>query len=181
MSILLHACCAPCLTYSYKVFRQDFDDVKILWYNPNIHPFKEYEKRLKSMLKYEEQRSEEIDITYIDEYDIGEFISSAVKVDCRCELCYEKRFNKTAEIAEKNNIEKFSTTLSISPYQDHQLMKEVGKKVEKDTGIKFIYKDLRDGFEEHHELANDMNLYKQGYCGCIFSEKERYKKKIIDD
>ncbi len=175
MSILLHTCCAPCLTYSYKEFKKAYDDVTPIWFNPNIHPFKEYEKRLESMKNFEE----EIDtkIIFLDEYHLEGFLKEALEAENRCEICYERRFLRTAKIAKEKKIPRFSTTLTISPYQDHQLIKKVGKRVGRSKDVEFIYKDLRKGFSEHHNMANKLNLYKQGYCGCIFSERDRYYKK----
>ncbi len=178
MELLLHTCCAPCLTYSAEVFRQEFDQVTALWYNPNIHPFKEYEKRFGSLKDYDSQT--DIDIIYIDEYKLESFLKEALESENRCRVCYMNRLGKTAEIAADKDIEAFSTTLTISPYQDHELIQEVGEEVGRKNEVKFVYKDLRDGFQKHHEMANEMDLYKQGYCGCIFSERERYHKKLLD-
>ncbi len=174
--MLLHTCCAPCLTYSAKVFKEEYEEVVALWFNPNIHPFKEYERRYKSLEKYENKRH--IDIIYLDDYRLESFLEGASESDPRCEFCYELRLGKTAEVAAERGFEHFSTTLTISPYQNHELIKKVGKRMAKEKDVKFIYKDMRDGFSEHHELANEMDLYKQGYCGCIFSEKERYEKEL---
>jgi len=176
LDLLLHTCCAPCLTYSAKVFKQQYENVTALWFNPNIHPFKEYEKRYKSLEKYDNKT--EIDIIYLDDYRVESFVKGAIESDPRCKFCYELRLGKTAEIAQERGFDHFSTTLTISPYQDHELIKKIGQKIGEREGIKFIYKDMRDGFEKHHELANEMSLYKQGYCGCIFSEKERYQKDL---
>jgi len=176
--VLLHTCCAPCLTYSAKVFQEKYNKVTALWFNPNIHPFKEYERRFKALEEYENKT--EMDIIYIDDYKLESFIEKAMKKDPRCEFCYELRLGKTAEVAADQDFDSFSTTLTISPYQDHELIKEVGKKIGEEKGIQFIYKDMRDGFSEHHKLANEMDLYKQGYCGCIFSEKERYQKQLSE-
>ncbi len=178
MGLLLHTCCAPCLTYSAKVFKKRYSEITALWYNPNIHPFKEYERRYKALEKYENKTG--MDIIYIDEYLLESFLQEAMRSDTRCELCYELRLGKTAEIAEKRDFDNFSTTLTISPYQDHDKIKEVGNRIGERKGIEFIYKDMRDGFSEHHKLANEMDLYKQGYCGCIFSEKERYQKELSE-
>ncbi len=176
MSLLLHACCAPCLTYSIKAFKEEFDEVTALWFNPNIHPFEEYRKRFEAMEKFEEEK--DIDIIYLDKYELKSFLEGALKSDPRCEFCYEWRFSKTAKIAQEKGFEYFSTTLTISPYQNHEMIKKVGKKESEKKNIEFIYRDLRDGFSKHHELSNEMGLYKQGYCGCIFSEKERYYEKL---
>ncbi|MBS3790466.1 MAG: epoxyqueuosine reductase QueH [Candidatus Thermoplasmatota archaeon] len=178
MKLLLHTCCAPCLTYSAKVFEEEYEEITAFWFNPNIHPFKEYERRYKALEEYENKT--DIDVFYLDDYSLKRFLEGAMRSDPRCKFCYELRLGKTAKIAAKRGFDHFSTTLTISPYQDHELIKEVGKRMGKEEGIKFIYRDLRDGFSEHHKLANEMGLYKQGYCGCIFSEKERYHKELSE-
>ncbi len=179
MSLLIHACCAPCLTYTHKYFRDQYNgEITVLWYNPNIHPFKEYEKRLRAMIDF--QKKTEMDVIYVDEYDLGMFLEGALKAKSRCQFCYKFRLSKTAQIAKKKGYDAFTTTLTISPYQDHDLIKKIGKDEGKKNDIEFIYKDLTDGFYKSHELANKLNLYKQGYCGCIFSERDRYEKKIIE-
>ncbi len=178
MDLLLHTCCAPCLTYSAKAFREEYSEITALWYNPNVHPFKEYERRYKALERYENKTG--MDIIYRDEYLLESFLKDAMRSNHRCRFCYEIRLDKTAEIAEDLGFEHFSTTLTISPYQDHESIKEVGKRIGEKREVEFIYKDMRDGFSEHHKLANEMGLYKQGYCGCIFSEKERYQKELSE-
>ncbi len=178
MDLLLHTCCAPCLTYSAKVFKEEYENVTAFWYNPNIHPFKEYEKRYQALEKYEEKS--DIDIIYLDDYDLERFLEEALKTEPRCRYCYMERLGKTAEIAAELGFQYFSTTMTISPYQDHELIKEVGEEIAEEFDVDFIYKDLRSGFSEHHEMANDMGLYKQSYCGCIFSEKDRYHRNLSE-
>ncbi len=176
MDLLLHACCAPCLTYSAKSFKKDFEKVTALWFNPNIHPFEEYRKRYEAMEKYEEES--DTDIIYVDNYDLESFLEGALRSEPRCKFCYRIRFSKAAEVAIENDFDKFSTTLTISPYQNHEMIKKMGKEIGEKKGVEFTYRDLRDGFSEHHELSNEMGLYKQSYCGCIFSEKDRYYEKL---
>ncbi|MEF8834605.1 MAG: epoxyqueuosine reductase QueH [Candidatus Thermoplasmatota archaeon] len=178
MKLLLHTCCAPCLTYSAKVFKERYKKVTALWFNPNIHPFKEYERRYKALENFENKNG--MGIIYLDDYRLESFIEGAMDTEPRCEFCYELRLGKTAEVAAERGFDHFSTTLTLSPYQDHELIKRVGEKMGEKNGVKFIYEDMRDGFSEHHKLANEMDLYKQGYCGCIFSEKERYQKELSE-
>ncbi len=147
-----------------------------MWFNPNIHPFKEYESRFSALKRYEEKTGH--DVIYIDIYDLEGFLEGISEMESRCNFCIEWRFRKTAVECVKRGFDSFSSTLILSPYQDHDRLKRLGKKVAKEEGIEFIYEDMRDGFEEHHQLADEMNLYKQGYCGCIFSEKERYQKDL---
>jgi len=179
MSLLIHACCAPCLTYTYKYFKNNYDgNLSVFWYNPNIHPFKEYERRLRALIDY--QKSTGADVIYVDKYNLEMFLEKAVNNESRCKVCYQMRLSKAAEIAKENDFEAYTTTLTISPYQDHELIRKIGEKEGNKNSLNFIYKDLTDGFYESHEIANEMGLYKQGYCGCIFSERDRYEQKIID-
>lgn len=178
MKLLIHACCAPCLTYAYQYFKKNHEGkISVLWYNPNIHPFTEYEKRLNALITFQDKTN--ADIIYKDNYDLENFLEGAMKAESRCDFCYRCRLAKTAEIAKKNDFDTFTTTLTISPYQNHEKIKEIGKEEGEKNGVKFIYKDLTDGFYKSHEMANKMRLYKQGYCGCIFSEMDRYENKII--
>ncbi len=177
MKMLLHACCAPCLTYTYKVFSKDFD-VTVYWFNPNIHPFKEYERRLDAIKKYVDEK--DIDIIYDDRYELSSFLEGALREDPRCKFCYRWRLSETAKKASKKDFDVYSTTLMLSPYQDHDMIKKIGGEEGNKNDVKFIYKDLTDGFYESHDMADEYELYKQGYCGCIFSEKDRYYKKLVD-
>ncbi len=148
-----------------------------MWFNPNIHPFEEYENRFRSLKKYEEEN--EIEVIYIDEYGLKEFLEGTSKSEERCDFCLTWRLEKTAKEALKRDHDAFSTTLILSPYQDHERLKHIGSRIGEEKEIEFIYEDMRDGFQEHHRLANEMGLYKQNYCGCIFSEEERFKKDLL--
>ncbi len=180
MDILLHTCCAPCLTYVKKTFEEDEDVDRVVpfWFNPNIHPFTEYEKRLEALMEYEEETGTEA--IYDDRYMLSEFLEGALRADPRCRYCYRWRLEETAKRAKKEGFDAFSTTLILSPYQDHESIKQIGGEEGKKHGLKFIYTDMTDGFRESHEMTDELELYKQGYCGCIFSEKERYEKDLVD-
>ncbi len=172
MKILLHACCAPCSTYCVKELEQH--EVTLFWFNPNIHPFTEYKKRLDSMRLYGEKSA--ADLLVKDDYPLKEFISGALNSDNRCLFCYTWRLNETARSAKDAGFDVFSTTLTLSPYQDHDLIKKSGLQAEETYGVEFLYIDMREGFRESHQMAREVGLYLQKYCGCIFSEAERYKK-----
>ncbi len=171
MKILIHACCAPCLTYTYECFKKN--DITVYWFNPNIHPYKEYKKRLQSMKIFADLK--ELKVVYADDHLLHDFLEGAIKADNRCKFCYEWRLGETGLYASENDFDAFTTTLSISPYQDHELLRELGAKMGSKYGLEFVYKDMRNGFRESHELARRYELYLQKYCGCIFSEEERYK------
>jgi len=177
MKLLIHACCAPCLTYTYEHFKKIADKISVYWFNPNIHPFKEYENRLHAIVKYQDKV--EADIIYNDNYDLEKFLECALKTEPRCEYCYRLRLAKTVETAQKNGFDAFTTTLTLSPYQDHSLIKKIGDQESDRYDVRFIYEDLTDGFYKSNDMADKMGLYKQGYCGCIFSERDRYEKDII--
>ncbi len=178
-SILLHCCCGPCATYTVESLREQSFEVSSLWYNPNIHPFTEHEKRLDSMRSL----SKALDFPLIatDEYGMVEYFRSvAGHEEKRCEDCYYIRLNKTAQTARENGFADFTTTLLISPYQDQELIEEAGKLAAKKNGISFYFQDFRDGFKQSQQMAKDLELYRQKYCGCIYSEWERFAKVKIE-
>ncbi|HDP70287.1 MAG TPA: epoxyqueuosine reductase QueH [Actinobacteria bacterium] len=173
--VLLHTCCGPCLIYSYEKLTKEGHDVTCFYYNPNIHPFKEYKERLKSVRKC----CKELSIPLIvGDYEMEEYFRRvAFHEDERCSICYNLRLEKTAKIAKSENLDAFTTTLTISPYQSIESIKEIGGKVAQEIGVQFLFKDFREGFKESHEKAKEMDLYMQKYCGCLFSEWERYDKR----
>ncbi len=176
MRILLHCCCAQCAIYPLKRLRKKGHDVTGFWYNPNIHPFTEYRNRLEA-LRYLEG-IEGFPVIYKDSYELEKYLKKVIDdLDNRCRNCYELRLFKTAEVARKEGFDRFSTTLLVSPYQKHSLINEVGEKVAKEIGVDFFYEDFRPGFYEGKNFAKENNIYRQKYCGCIFSERERYQKK----
>lgn len=143
------------------------------WYNPNIHPYTEYRNRLESLKKFADGSS--FPIMYDESYELEKFLQGALKdLDNRCHNCYVLRLTKTAECAKEKGFDSFSSTLLISPYQKHKLIKEIGEKIAGEIGVSFYYKDLRPNFQEGKKIAKEKGLYSQKYCGCIFSEKERY-------
>lgn len=178
MSILLHSCCGPCLGGSLDILKMDTssDDIEIFWYNPNIHPYLEYRERLLSFQKFCADRSLKTHYGK-SEYGLEAFLSALNGKfgEERCAECYKMRFEEAASYAAAKSFSAFTTTLLVSPYQQHELIAEVGKKVAKNHGIRFHYCDFRPGFKLTHEAAKNHDLYKQKYCGCIFSEYSRFK------
>jgi len=154
--ILLHNCCAPCTTFVYKWLKENDLEVKGLFYNPNIAPPAEYEKRLSAMELYASNAG--MDVIY--KRDDSQITPGD------CENCYRIRLRKTAELAKDGCYAYFSTTLLISPYQKHDLLKEIGEEVSSEIGIDFYYQDFRVGYQESRQMAKEMNLYRQKYCGC---------------
>ncbi len=176
--ILLHACCAPCATYTVNRLREMGFDVTAYWYNPNIHPFTEHRNRLESM----QALAQAIDLPLIvaDGYDIIAYFRAVVGHEGeRCGDCFRMRLERTAIIARENKFPSFTTTLLISPYQKHDLLREIGEEVGREHGVEFYYHDFRTGFRESQQISRDLDLYRQKYCGCVYSEWERYGKMKI--
>lgn len=178
MSILLHSCCGPCLGGSYDILKSDMGDEKIevFWYNPNIHPYLEYRERLISFGKLCSELKLKAHYGNV-EYGLEKFLRNLDGKfgEERCAECYKMRFEEAAKFAAENSFSGFSTTLLVSPYQQHELIAEVGRKVASNFGTEFHYCDFRPGFKQTHESARQYGLYKQKYCGCIFSEHSRFR------
>lgn len=178
MSILLHSCCGPCLGGSIDILRENAGETRIdaFWYNPNIHPFIEYRARMQSFIKLchdLQLKTRAAENSYGLEFFLNR-LNGRFGED-RCSECYRMRFEEAAKTAADFGYRAFTTTLLVSPYQQHELIKEVGEKVARDFGTEFYYCDFRPGFGKTHDTAREHELYKQKYCGCIFSEYSRYK------
>lgn len=175
MDLLLHVCCAPCSIYSWDYFSRLGYKPGGFFFNPNIHLYLEFSSRLEALRGHAQK--EDWAVSFDERYLMDEFLRLAVSAgNERCRLCYEMRLLETAHKAKDAAIENYSTTLLLSPYQKHELLKSVGEQVGQQTGVNFIYADLRPGFRESMDQARKNELYRQKYCGCIFSEKERYYK-----
>jgi len=171
--LLMHSCCAPCSSYCIT-YLKDYFDITILYYNPNIEPFEEYYKR-----KEEQKRLCEIlgvDIMDCD-YDNESFRKMVIGLEnekeggFRCFKCYELRLRKTAELAK--NFDYFTTTLTVSPYKNSNKINEIGLKLESEYGIKYLVSDFKkkEGYKKSIELSKKYNLYRQNFCGCVYSKK----------
>ena len=177
MKLLLHICCAPCSAACIKVLREENIDIVGYWYNPNIHPFKEYDNRLKALKEYSKMIN--LNVIYDDFYGLDEFVKNTVNIiDNRCGYCYLSRMERVVKYAHDNGYDAFSSTLFISPYQKHDLLKSICEKLSKKYNIQFLYRYFRPYYELGREMFRETGLYMQKYCGCIFSERERYKKEI---
>lgn len=177
MKLLLHICCAPCSASCIKVLREENIDIVGYWYNPNIHPFKEYDNRLKALKEYSKMIN--LNVIYDDFYGLDEFVKNTVNIiDNRCGYCYLSRMERVVKYAHDNGYDAFSSTLFISPYQKHDLLKSICENLSKKYNIQFLYRDFRPYYELGREMFRETGLYMQKYCGCIFSERERYKKEI---
>jgi len=175
LKLLLHTCCAPCTIYPVKVLKQMNMNIMGYFYRYNIHPFQECLKRENALKEY--SHSIGLKMIYQQGYGIEEFIQSVVfREGDRCRICYHDRLLQTAIIAKKGNFEAFSTTLLYSRFQNHESIKETGEAIAGKYSIKFFYHDFREGWKYGIEESKRLNLYRQQYCGCIYSEKDRYYK-----
>jgi predicted adenine nucleotide alpha hydrolase (AANH) superfamily ATPase len=171
--LLLHICCAPCSIYSWEYFSASGYNVQGYFFNPNIHPYREFARRLENVRTL--GQTENLPILFNESYPMEDFLRLAIDAEAqRCRICYEMRLEETARYAAEAGITNISTTLLLSPYQKHGLLKSAGEKAAASAGVNFIYADLRSGFAQSMREAKAKELYRQGYCGCIFSEKERY-------
>lgn len=174
-SLLLHTCCAPCSTYCVDYWQQKELSVTAFWYNPNIHPYMEHQRRLEAMQDF--IRATNLPLIVSEGYDVVTYFQTvAGHEENRCDDCFRLRLSMTAMVARIKGFDFFSTTLLISPYQKHALIKEVGTYIAGKQGIEFLYEDLRTGYSESCRRSKELNLYRQKYCGCLYSEWERYSK-----
>ena len=178
-SLLLHSCCAPCSSQVITSLTNYFD-ITILYYNPNIYPKEEYLKRKKEQIKLINEinninKLEIIDCDYDNDIYEQEIkgLENEQEGGSRCYKCFNLRLNKTAQIAKENNYDFFSTTLTISPYKNSKLINIIGKDLEKKYNITWLYSDhkKKDGYKKSIELSKKYNLYRQNYCGCIYSKR----------
>ena len=195
MNILLHMCCSNCSIYPVRILRSEKHDIAGFWFNPNIHPYEEYEVRIDSLkrlagawkfsVRYEQPYSpEEYFRLFNMSYDMltdntgSKWLSGShvPPYPERCRGCYQLRLEKTAAHAQQEGFDAFSTTLLISPYQDYEQIASVGKALADKYNIKFHLRDYRPHFREAMALSKEMGLYRQKYCGCIFSREERNER-----
>jgi predicted adenine nucleotide alpha hydrolase (AANH) superfamily ATPase len=175
LKILLHTCCSNCAIYPVKKFRKEGHVITGFWFNPNIHPYQEYKSRLESVRTLSALWN--IDVIYMDDYGLVDFLRTVVgKEKERCPFCYSMRLEKTASEAAKRGFDAFTTSLLISPYQDISALSAIGERLSDTYDVQFYFEDLRPGFEEAMKLSKELSLYRQKYCGCIYSEMERFQK-----
>lgn len=174
MKVLVHTCCAPCLTYPLRELQSDESEVVSFFYNPNIQPYLEYERRRDCAAHYCEGQG----ISFIESnYEMERYFRDvAYREEMRCSICYSLRLTETAKYAKKGNFDAFTTTMLVSPYQKHDLINELGHSIGSEYEVSFYYKDFRKGWKDTISISREHNLYRQKYCGCVYSEKERYHK-----
>lgn len=178
-TLLLHACCAPCSSAVLEVLSEHFD-ITIFFYNPNISPKSEFDYRLDELYRLlGEMNLSQIKIVAPD-YDENEFFEiakgneSLPEGGARCKDCYRLRLEKTAECAKRDGFDYFTTTLSVSPYKNAQALNEIGSELSEKYGVKYLLSDFKknDGYKRSCQLSREFNLYRQNYCGCIFSKMQ---------
>lgn len=174
MKLLMHTCCAPCSVYCIDSLRKENIEPTVYWYNPNIHPYMEYKARRDTLKEY--TKSINVEAIFEEEYGLDEFCKNAIgDLKNRCQnYCYKVRLEQTAKFAKEHGFDTISTTLLVSPYQKHEILKEQGKEIAKKYGLNFLYRDFRVGFRKGQNKARELGLYMQKYCGCVFSEEMRY-------
>ena len=175
MKLLLHSCCAPCSIKCVETLRQEAIEPTLFWYNPNIHLFTEYRNRRDALIDW--AKDENLQVILEDKYGLRQFINNVYpNYSARCAYCYRVRLEYTAKKAVELGYTHFSTTLLISPYQKHDMIRGMGEEIAKEYGVEFLYRDFRPYFREGQRAAREKGIYMQKYCGCIFSEEERYLK-----
>jgi len=173
MKILLHICCAPCAIYPVSVLRAQGFEVMGFFYRHNIHPYTECLRREDALRKYAEKS--ELRVIYQQGYDLEGFIQNVVFREARrCRICYHERLKAAAHIAKRGKFDHFTSTLLYSKHQNHEMIHAIGESMGKRIGVPFHYADFREGWKIGIEQSKALELYRQSYCGCIYSEKQRF-------
>ncbi len=181
--LLLHACCAPCSSYVLE-YLSNYFDITIYYYNPNIAPDLEYNRRMNELKRFLNEFKTKNKVEFIEEeYNPNDFYTAISGLEHmgekspRCYKCYELRMDKAARYAKENGFDYFTTTLSISPYKNSTWINVIGEKLQDKYDIKYLYADFkkRNGYKRSLELSKEYNLYRQDYCGCIYSKEAREK------
>lgn len=175
MKILLHVCCAPCSTHVIEELKKEHE-ITPYFYNPNIEPVLEYEKRLRAAEEYAEKLGLKLIVSDYENLQWHESVRGLEQEPegrKRCSKCFELRLRKTAEFAGQNGFDSFTTTLTVSPFKDAGLINAIGKRIGEDLGVMFLERDFKkkDGYMNSVKLSKENNLYRQHYCGCLFSKK----------
>ncbi len=174
--LLLHVCCGPCAVFPLSRLREQGWAPYGYFFNPNIHPYTEYLRRRDTLADYARER--DWPVIFAEEYPLEEYFRRVVyREKERCRFCYVLRLRRAARVAKKGQFEAFSTTLLVSPFQKHELVREAGEAAAIEYGIPFYYADFRRGFREGVNRFRELGMYRQQYCGCVFSERERFGRR----
>ncbi len=174
MRVLSHVCCAPCFTAVYEALDASGHRIEALFFNPNIQPVGEYRRRLAYINAF--CRSESVNLT-VGDYDILKYFKSIdghMDKEERCRRCYRLRLTSTALIAAQNDFDAFTTTLLLSPWQFHDDLKTLAQEIGDSVGVRFLYQDFRPAYRRSVEISKAQGMYRQKYCGCLFSDHERH-------
>jgi epoxyqueuosine reductase len=175
MKLLLHICCAPCTIYPLKVLRAAGHHVTGFFYNPNIHPYTEFQRRLQTLKTYSQISL--LPLSVDEGYDLEAFLVAALESGPdRCLACYRIRLDRAFRKAVDEGTEGLTTTLLYSKYQRHEALRAIAEELSSHYDIPFFYADFREGWKEGQEESRRLGLYRQNYCGCIFSERDRHKR-----
>ena len=170
---MLHICCAPCAIYPVQDLQRAGHRVQGFFYNPNIHPYQEFARRLEALNDYLRQTA--LPMIWDKTYDLEGFLRLVVFREAeRCRFCYRLRLAAAARVAKGGEFDAFSSTLLYSKFQQHDLIREIGEQTARETGVPFYYQDFRTGWSTGVAVSQELGLYRQSYCGCIFSERDRY-------
>ncbi|MFO7891135.1 MAG: epoxyqueuosine reductase QueH [bacterium] len=174
--IFLHACCAPCLTYPYKVL-SSYYEVTVFFYNPNIHPMREYNRRLSSVKKIADNWNFELIVASYDKerwFEAVRDLEQCKEGGKRCVKCYRFRLQKTAETAKQRGLDLFATTLTVSPLKKAEVINRLGFTIQKEMKINYLESNFKkkDGFKKSCQFSKQEGLYRQNYCGCIYSKRD---------
>ena len=173
MKLLLHTCCAPCSIYPLERLRLKNFEVMGFFYRHNIHPYTECLKRQETLEAFAQK--ENLKVLYQKGYELENFLQNvAFRESQRCSYCYHDRLTSTAKMARRGKFDYFSTTLLYSKFQKHEQIKAIGEAVARETGIPFYYEDFRTGWKKGVATSRELGMYRQPYCGCIYSEKDRF-------
>lgn len=179
--LLLHSCCAPCSSYCLELLSKYFE-ITVFYYNPNIYPPEEYTMRVEEQARFIKQFPAKHPIHFVEgAYDTAKFYEMSKGMEHlkegqeRCFACYEMRLKETAEYAKEKGFDFFTTTLSISPLKNADKLNEIGEKLEEEYGVKYLYSDFKkqNGYKRSTEISNEYQMYRQYYCGCVYSKKQR--------
>jgi epoxyqueuosine reductase len=173
MKILLHICCAPCAVLPVETLTAQGHRVHGFFFNPNIQPYQEFARRLATLEDFAARTS--LPVIFNRNYDLEDFLRLVVfRESERCRFCYYLRLSAAARMAKGGKFDAFTSTLLYSRFQNHELIREIAQQVVQEVGVPFYYEDFRLGWALGQKKAKDLGLYKQQYCGCIFSERDRF-------
>ncbi|MBQ5474199.1 MAG: epoxyqueuosine reductase QueH [Lachnospiraceae bacterium] len=184
--LLLHSCCAPCSSYCLE-YLSDYFEITVFYYNPNIYPDEEYFHRAREQQVFIERFPAKHPISFVEgDFDKERFFQSVKGLEnepergARCNVCFELRLGEAASMARQMNMDYFTTTLSISPMKDAALLNDIGSKMEEKYGVKYLHSDFKkkNGYKRSCELSQEYGMYRQDYCGCVFSYNESKARRM---